>query len=299
MKSVKAMIGLAVVAAFAGWMIGCDALNPADTDSATITISSIDSIPAGFPGTVKGEIKGDPQLDNIVFTILKDGEEVTDGSVDYEALSNYTDEKSVKLQELMEITTEEEACNGIYTLQIEVTAGSATSKKSETFKVYNGSPCDGSGTGTPIEGGTVFTAGAQSANAGSYINLDADTAYITNDAVNHVTDIDLFYGVHGGEEKLMSPAWSRNNGFMAGEAFVDAISTQLFKTELTAAEFNAITTKEEIQALWDDAEAVTSGVVVADGDVVIAKTSEGATALMLITSQTEGQSGTITAKVAR
>jgi len=291
---------LAGMSAMLCMLLGCFGLEGEDsTDTVTITIDAIGSITAGSYKAVDGKIDANVAIETVTYAI-KDSAgaavtskvTVSSQSVNGEKDADLTDDAEVK------INTTADACNGTYTLSISVVAGSATSTQSQTFTVTGGT-CGG-GTGTPVTVTTLGPIGSNQASAGSSIDLDAGQVYTSLQAGTHVADLDLCYSYSGTDsaDKLFTPSHAKKSGYTYAANWSNPPTTAFIKTSLTPALFDSVGTKEEVEALWTGTQITTSAVCIAN-DVFIVKTTANAYALVLISAQTPGATGTITIKLAK
>jgi hypothetical protein len=174
-------------------------------------------------------------------------------------------------------------------------AGSAEATQTQTFTITGGT------SGTPVSVSAALTVGSNgNATEGSSIDLDIPEVYSMSEAANHVSDLDLCYSYSGvaSADKIFTPSHAKASDYTYASGWSNPPTTSFIKTSLTPAEFDDISTAEEIEALWTGTPTETSEVCEED-DVFIVKTTEDVYVLVLISEQTPGKTGTITIKVAK
>jgi hypothetical protein len=307
-------IGAVVVSCFG--LFGCSAL-PTDADSVTITLTSsaVDTITAGTGEVTKsvgGSISTNKTISTVTASIVDSNGAALDATngnlIKYSMATVPTGKDKLDLAgtgtdnaslALTIHVVSSAAYNGKYTLKISATAGSATTSKDVIFVVKNGTNHTA---GTPAVISALLDVGANgNATLGSSIDLDIPAVYLSAAAATHVADLDLCYSHNGtlNTDKLFSPAQAKASGFTYAANWTAPNATEFYKTTLTAAQFNAITTNEAIVALWTATSAQTASLDCAAGDVFIAKTNLNATVLVLISTQVAGAAGSISIKVAK
>jgi hypothetical protein len=288
-------------------LAGCGLLDPtADKDSVDIALDPLPaSISANGHAYVVATLDANVEITDIKGTVTKlDGSAATGVTVSNPSAPN---EKKVSIKQSpngsdevdMPINVASDACNGDYLFTLSVTAGTATSSKSDTFSVSGGKNCD-TPTGTAIETVTLNAGANENTTLGSSIDLDAGEVYKMADAASHVSALDLCYAhTVSNIDKLGSPSWAKASAFTFAKNWSNPPEIKFYKTDLTVTQFNAITTKEEIAALWTESKATDQSYEAAKNDVFIVTTTADAIALVLINDQTAGSTGSITIKVAK
>jgi hypothetical protein len=295
MKKLLSLLGVGIIAAM--WS-GCGVTNPAS--SVTIKIDGIGAVVVGgASGQVTGSIQTDSLLTSVSMKVLSGSTDVSsDFTVSY--TSAYLNKKSVDLNTDMSTTVAAKTgtASGTYTLSITAEAGSITSTTTKDFGVTGGQ------TGTPVDTATLV-AGSNQAIAGSSIDLDEPAIYNSAASVANVSKIDLCYsytnvaGFTAGDY-LFSPDQAQSSGYTYTSGWTTTPNTTAFYlTNLTAAQYNAITTKEQVAALWTAPAAPTPYALCTAGEVFIAKTDQSAIVLIYISAQTPGATGTISLKIAK
>jgi hypothetical protein len=291
----KKLLGLLSAGLIIGLLSGCG-LGPAD--SPTISIDPIGSIAKGSYAHVTGSVAGGEAITSLSCAILTS----TDGVVSSSEISvtwpnPVAGEKTRDFTstEPIIITVSNSATSGSYKLKVSVTAGSSTD---QTFSFTV------TGTGGTAATTWTGTMGSNQSNAaGSSIDLDGPTVYTGTASNSHVSEIDLCYSYAAAPysyDALFSPDQAKLSLYNYTSGWTTTPnSTKFYKTTLTPTQFNAITLKSEITALWSEPGAATPYAQCTADDVFIAKTEQNAIVLILITAQTAGSGGTITLKTAK
>ena len=294
MKKVLALVCVGMVAAL---FTGCGITNP--VSAPTITVSDIGAINAGAYKDVTGKVTADTAISAITYTIVTSA----DASVPLTEISVTGPTPNGKTLEFtstspIRITATNTAQPGSYKLKISVTAG-ASGEGSFPFTI------SGTVVTRDIDTATLI-AGSNQAVAGSSIDLDQPAIYTSSTSIANVSKIDLCYaytpGVSGisAGDYLFSPDQAEASGYSFTSGWTTTPnSTAFYKTTLTEAQFDAITTKAAVTALWSQPAAATPYIMCAAGDVFIAKTDLNAIVLIHINSQTAGNTGSITLKIAK
>ncbi|MDO5577255.1 MAG: hypothetical protein Q4F84_09255 [Fibrobacter sp.] len=255
---------------------------------------------AGSTYEITGEIKASEQIIDVQIDVVNENDRVVDESeikVNYPP--NMTGTKSFEFKNSnFTITVAPNAQSGTYKIEVWVTTESeAEGSLRKTITVTGGSDKP---TGTPVTISTITAGANKNSQYGSSIDLDAGVAYKMADAASRVADIDLCYAFAGttNDEKIGSPYWAKASEFDFAKNWTNPLATKFYKLSMTAAEFDAITTKEQMPA-FTEASATEASYAVTSGDVFIVKTSQGATALIRIADKVAGAAGTITIKSAK
>jgi len=280
----------ASVTAFSLFVIGCGTTDPEDATAPTITGPvKIDTLKAGTPVNAIIEITA---KDTVTFS----GRITTAAGVVSTAITatpaltkNDIKEKKVTYTLTSSATTPA----GAYYLEISATSAGLTSTVKFDLVVPGAA-------GTPVTTAEIIAGANKHATAGSSIDLDAGVAYLSAAAATNLASIDLCYAhTASAGDKLGTPTWAKLSGYDFAVNWANPPTTMKFyKTALTAAQFDAITTKEAIPA-FVDANATAESAVTVAGDVFIVKTTAGAICLLKIASQVAGETGTITIKTAK
>jgi hypothetical protein len=275
-------------------LVGCNLLNPEEeTSIPKVTMNTIGAITAGNFKNVTGEITADEVITNVTYAITTSaGVAVAKTVIDYKG-PTVRDVKKFEFKDnnVITITPAATATAGAYKLKLTVTAGS-TVDASFDFTVAAGS----GPVGTAVVSATIPAGSNSNAAYGSSIDLDAGVAYKMADAASHVADLDLCYSTTGtGTDKLGSPNWAKLSDFNYAKNWASPAATKFYKTALTKAQFDAITTREQIPA-FVDASATAESYEAALNDVFLVKTTQSAIVLVLINEKTNGANGSITIK---
>jgi len=251
------------------------------------------SVPAtpSSPAKISGTIDAGKALDSVVVT-------VTDaGGVSLSRNKYGTSGKTQYTVDALDFSFNPSSCNETYRAQFTAFAG--TDSKSQSVDIPLSGAKDCSGNSGNLLTVTTLTAGAQSnPSLGSSIDLDAPKIMLASAARAASADVDLVYANSFADEAdmLWSPSSAVDNvDFMTGWEVYN--TTQFHK--VTGTTFAAVTTAEELAALWKPASAVTTGLPVVAGNLVIAKSNTGKLVLIQIASQVPGETGSITIKVAK
>ncbi|MBN1578303.1 MAG: hypothetical protein JW913_17210 [Chitinispirillaceae bacterium] len=270
--------------------IGCGLLDATEESTPEITINSIGSIDVGTFKNVTGKVTAGEAITSIAYTIT----DASDNDVSTITVSGPSSSSEDKIEfkdnDAIKITVGNNAVAADYKLKITVTAGS-TVDATFNFTV------SGSG-GTAVETVTLDAGANQNSTLGSSIDLDGGDVWLSAQAANNVSKIDICYShTSSGGDKVGSPYWAQESDYNYAKDWSNPPQTKIIKLSMTSAEFDAVTTKEAIEAKWSGTEVISLAVV--EGDVFIVKTTEDAYALVRITDQVAGETGKITIKVAR
>lgn len=292
----KKLVTLLFVGALIVMWNGCTEDGPLGGSTITITITSIGVVQVGgAAGEVVGEIESDAELTAVTMKVLDSADNDVSTNFTVSFTSAYVGEKKVKLKDDMSttITAKAGTAGGTYKLQITATAGSIEGIQSKTFTVTGG--------GTPVTTATIQAGANSNATIGSSIDLDEPKVMLTAEANQNVSKIDICYAYSGTDavEKLFSPHHAKLSGYTFASAWANPNQIKFYKTTLTPAQYNAITTKEQLALQWTDPGIAGTSIACAKDDVFIALTEQGAIVLMLITAQTAGAAGTIDMKIAK
>jgi hypothetical protein len=280
-------------------LMGCDLLGPADADSVDITLGAIPAITSASNQAVTGNVDANVEITSIT-PVIKDasGNAVTTITISKNNVDNTKKKIDLKTDLALTLVVGAQTCNGTYTLELTAVAGTASTTKSATFTVSGVKDCT-KPEGTPVVTATISAGSNSNSDLGSSIDLDAGVAYKMSAAASHVAELDLCYSSTGaGVDKLGSPNWAKLSNFDYAKNWTAPPATKFYKTDLTKAQFDAITTKEQIPA-FVDASATAESYPAALNDVFTVKTTAGATVLVLINAKTDGAAGSITIKTSK
>lgn len=281
--------------------IGCDMLNPTDEDEVTITLTTFSSIEGGSYEPVTAVIDANVEITSVSVSVTKDGEAVTSG-VTIEKQNMPTGEEKIEVKESggdmkIEVKVAADACEGDYVFTISAKAGSAEVSKTNDFTVTNAKDCSVP-EGTPVETMTLEAGANKNSSLGSSIDLDGGDVWKMADAANHVSEIDICYShTASNGDKVGSPTWAKASNYDYAKNWDNPPETEMHAVSISSTTFDGIATVEEIEDLWESSSAAVS-LTVEEDDIFIVKTTEGEYALVRITEQTAGETGSITIKVA-
>ncbi len=303
----KRFLGWALVGLVAGMgMVGCDLLSAVDNDTCDIKINNtLTTISGGAHDYVDATVTANVEITEINVTVTtKDGAEVSSSQITVDKQTIPTGEKKIVIKQNddmeIKITVNASACNGDYILTLEAKAGSVSSSKEDTFTVSGAKDCSVPD-GTPVTEVTINAGANKNTEYGSSIDIDAGKSMLMSEAAGKVADIDLCYAYSGAAsvEKLGTAKWASDSKFDFATGWASPPNIKFYKVSMTAAEFAAVDTKEAIEALWDVTKATANNYEAAEGDVFLVETTDGALAILRISSQDAGNGGSITMKVAK
>ncbi|MDB5048759.1 MAG: hypothetical protein JWO30_1830 [Fibrobacteres bacterium] len=298
MKKVLALHSVALMVAL---LTGCnETTSPTDPAGNSVSFSnlavspdSIYTVSSAF-GRINGTLTGTSTITAYTFTVHgKNGVDASsmfeiDDSVVQKKVVDLNADANARIRGLFGVT------RGKYYLILKATSDGKVSTDSVAFTVIQ--PTD--------LVTTTLVAGSNQSVEGSSIDLDEPAIYTAATSAANLTAIDLCYahstganGIPAGDY-LFSPdkAKSTGNNFTSGWTGT-ANATAFYKLQNFPG-FDTVYTKADVAALWTEPTEPTPDALVASGDVFIAKTEQGAIAIIQITAQTPGGAGTITFKVA-
>jgi hypothetical protein len=303
----KRFLGWALVGLVAGMgMVGCDLLSAVDNDTCDIKINNTLTTVSGDSYVyVDATVTANVEIEKINATVTtKDGADVPSSEIKVEKQTIPTGEKKIVIKQNgdmeIKITVDATACDGDYILTLEATAGSVSSSKEDTFTVSGAKDCSQPDE-TPLTESEISAGANKNTEYGSSIDIDAGKSMLASEAADKVADIDLCYAYSGvaSVEKLGTAKWALDGGFDFADGWSSPPNVKFYKVTMTEAEFTAVDTKEAIEALWDATKATANNYTAAEEDVFLVETTEGALAILRISSQVEGNAGSITMKVAK
>lgn len=270
--------------------------DPTGTTTVTITIESIGAVVInGAAGEVVGEIEADEALTSVTMKVLDSQDQDVTANFTVNFTSAYVGLESVKLKDDMSTTVaaKQTATAGTYKLQITAAAGDVETISSKAFPVTGG--------GTPVTIATLQAGANQHTTLGSAIDLDEPKAMLKAEADQNVSKIDICYAYSGTDavEKFFSPHHAKLSGYTFAQDWATPNESKFYITTLTPAQYNAITTKEQLAQEWTEPANPATSVACAKDDVFIAKTEQGVLVLILVTDQVAGATGTIDIKIAK
>jgi len=298
MKQFSKLLVAAAICSFG--FIGCGLLGPSDPSSPEVKLDNvIGSIGVGSYSNVTGSVSAGEAITSISYKIenssgaTASGITVTGPTIPADTKKfNFTNTSPIV------ITVANSATAADYKLVISVTAGSSVEVKFD-FSVTGTTQ-----QGTPVTTVTLDAGANGNSTLGSSIDLDGGTVWKMADAANNVSKIDICYAHSGTEnnDKVGSASWAKASGYDFAANWASPPDCKMHSVTMTETEFNATTTKEEVAALWDDSKVSATApykLAVTQGSVFIVKTTENVLALVRVSSQTAGSTGSITIKVAK
>ena len=290
MKKLIAVAGAIAAITFSG----CGILD-IDDDSVTINNTRIGTLTAPALEPLKGNIDANIEITDVSFSIS----DASGGTVPTNLInilggnSIPTDKEKIDFEDYnIQIFVADTAYNGEYTLRISATAGTATVSKNDVFTVTGGRD---EAAGTDLDETTVQL-GAQGASPPSLLDADEMVAYsstITSEVDRAKIDLIFWNSTVGGVTALrfISPSVAAGSPF---DTWSNKAATEFKK--VNAGNYDATTTQEELDALWGSGAGEVR-VDVAQGDVVLVKTSEDAIKMVRIeTLSGSGNTATISVK---
>jgi hypothetical protein len=290
----KKLLALISAVGLVAMMNGCGLNDPAS--KVDISITSIGPVAAGGGAAiVEGTIEADSIITNVDMTVLNS----TDG--DFKSnftlywTTGYTGKEKADLKVDMSTTVAAKSTtpSGTYKLKITGSSGGITTSSTKEFTVTS--------VGTPVTVATVEAGANKNTTLGSSIDLDEPKVMLMEESTTNLSTVDICYAYSGtdGTEKLFSPHHAKASAYTFTANWGTPNETKFYKTFLTPTQYDAITTKEQVQAEWSEPEIAATSIDCAKDDVFIAKTDQGAIVLMLITSQTPEATGKIDLKIAK
>lgn len=278
-------------------LIGCGLLDLTESKSADISVSVPSTLQKGTRTGVTGEISAPDEIASVEITVqTSSGTSVSKSQieVEYQTISGVKSFK-FKDEDRIYIKVASSAQAGDYKLVVSVTdINNSNTTLSFNFTVGGGS------TGTQVVEGT-FTLGAHDhATVGSSVDLDNGQVMLAAAAraANSGVDIVYTYSSKVSSPVLMTPVYAKNESGIT--AFANWVNPNDTKFHKVSADYDDITTKEEIESLFDASKVVSDGrLQVSAGDVVVVKTDEGAYVLVEIVTVSSNASGTANFKYAK
>jgi hypothetical protein len=299
MKKVLALLCLGLVVAF---FAGCNSKSPTSPSANSVTFSNLSMRPdtiyavASFFGNVSGTMTGTSTITN--YNVTVHDKQGADASATFAILNTVVQNKVVdlKVDAATRVMARAATAVGKYYLVITAMIGTQSFSDSIAFAV----------TLQPNLYIDSVVAGSNQSPIGSSIDLDAPQIYPDSTSADNLSSIDLCYAYSTGANGipagnyLFSPDQAKASGFSFTSTWTGTPnSTAFYKVQnFTGADFDTVYTKAEIAALWTAPTAPTPYVLCNQGDVFIAQTDQGTIALIHITAQTPGATGTISLKIA-
>ncbi len=296
MKKVLALLCLGLAVSF---FAGCNDSSPTSPSGNSVSFSnlavtpdSIYNVSSAF-GTINGIMTGTSTITNYTLTVHKNGSDVSTLFLILDTCVQKT-VVDLKVDAQARIYAHHGAVPGKHYLIFTAMIGSKTFTDSVAF----------------IVPGDLYTesvvAGSNQSLQGNSIDLDEPAIYADSNSAANLSVIDLCYANSSGAngipngDYLFSPDKAKALGLNFTGTWTGTPNTTVFYKlqNFTGAAFDTIYTKAQVAALWTDPVGPTPYAKCSLGDVFIAKTEMGATALIYITAQTPGSAGTVTLKIA-
>lgn len=305
MKTLRILALTSLVAGF-GLMTGCDTTSStsgptikefqiANTDGTGFN-EATDSLAAGGSVAVWGEVTSDAGLSNVTVTV-KDAAGATKLSLPNSTSATsyvFGPDKTVKIT----IATTTAWAKGKYSVQLTATDknGNSSTSSSLPLLIKGGTTVP---TGTAVTATTVTLGSNDNATYGSSIDADAMSVYKISQVTTALQGgIDAYYAYSSTDklDKFFSPSQAKTSGFDGIKSWTVSTSVSLYNLgTMTATAFAAITTQEQIDALFTGKTSAVS--VPAAADVVVGiKTSAGVYRVLHVDAITAGSTGTVTVK---
>jgi hypothetical protein len=288
-------LALAAVALSFGALTACDSTSSSNAptvsefESANFT-ETTDTLKIGNYIDFYGKVTDDQGLKNWSLTVLNSA-----GAVVYTASVPTISGTSVSFDLQGKSTTNLRVSNdgswgatGQYTVRLTVTNSQGNSINADQ-KIY--AEGKGSATTTPLTNQGVVPLGAQSASAGSFLDVTNYTAY-TSGANKPYATIDVVFGADAaGTASLLSPYAASTDGFpaLAGSATTSAWPT-LNKTIIVGPLTSALGTQEAVAAAIGS--ATTQKVAATNGLYALKLGSSGKYAALKLTVSGSGKTAT-------
>jgi len=269
---------------------GC-LLGPAsDEDEVSIDVDPVQTIGSSGNITITGDIKANVEINTVRYSVLNAlNAEVPPSLIEVDNDITPVGKKKLDIGEDLKLRLKisAQACDGLYTLKIEVVAGTAERLALVPITISGVKTC------SVVTEDTLrtqqVTLGNQSATAGSALDADLMVVYSSQQfsAPSVQATIDLWFGVvSGGKAKMMAPSVA--TGFApVNNNWTTKNATKILKV---SASFDQIKTQSQINTLWTETGSVSSVEIYAN-DVFVIKTAEGNYRLLRIVSASASESG--------
>jgi hypothetical protein len=293
----KLIAGITATCLLGLGMTGCF-LNPASNDDEVdVKLGDISSIAAGTTQHVTAKIDANVPITEIGFNITNSaGEDVTAKLFTVQRLNiELGTKEKIEIGNnkdmYITITPNSAICNGTYTLNLTVVAGSASLTKHDEFEVTGGT-CESGQVETELTARTVFV-GNQSSTEGSALDVDEMVVYKSSQLKDNATSqaaVDAWFGIVQSKATIMAP--SAATGFAPiTQNWSVKNATKFLKVSV---DFNSIKTQSAIDALWSGSGS--ASLAIAAGDVIVVQTVGGNYRLLLIESASNETNGVVTVK---
>lgn len=291
---IRKLATIACVCAVGFGFSGCGLLDTEEKSAPEVTLTVPSPLDAGTTTPITGEVEASEEISSVIFTIVtSDDEAVSESKIDAEG-PTVKGVKSFKFKDdALTIKVSSDAQSGDYKLKVTVTAD----VQNVTYFPFS---VEGGSSGTSVVTATITAGANNNPTYGSSIDLDEGVAWLSAEAKNNVSKIDLCYAYSGlnNVEKIGTPEWANASLYDFADGWTNPPQTKFYKLSMTETEFDAITTKEEIPE-FNSSNAGKISSEVENGDVFIVETTEGAIALICITDKVAGNTGSIKIKMAK
>lgn len=282
----KKLLALVCVAGMAGLWSGCGLFDPTDANI-TVVINSIPDVAANSGAasfTVK--VESDEDITGMTYQVKQSGTDKTSSfTVTPPNQTDYMGKKDVTLD--FSIAAGSGASAASYDFYVKVDAGDINDDDTRAFTVTGGG-------GTPVTEKTGISLGAQDATPASLLDADDMTTHsmsITDEATRGKIDVIFVYATVSGNQFLAFTSPS----VAAGSPYDTWTNKAASEFKKVTADYATITTQEQIDALWGTGAGDTR-LQIAQGDVIVIKTSEGTYSLVEITTLS-GTNGSATMNI--
>jgi hypothetical protein len=291
MKKVLALLCAGLMAAF---FAGCSKSstgpsgNSVSFSNLAVTPDSIYAVASAF-GAIHGTMTGTSTITNYTFTVHdKNG---ADDSTMFFIPNTIVQQKVVDLRADADAKIEAHYGThpGAYYLIITAMIGSQSFTDSVAFTVrsdlYTDSVVAGSNQSIDLDGPEIYTASTSADNLSAI-----DLCYAYCSGVTGIPDGDYLFSPDQAKASVLNftTNWTGTPN-----------STAFYKLQnFTGADFDTVSSKASVAALWLDPSGPTPQALCTQDDVFIARTDQGMIVLIHITAQTPGSAGTITLKIA-
>lgn len=277
-------------------LIGCGLLGPLEElTTPKVELEMPTSIQKGAFAQISGNIKASEEITSVVIKVVtSSGTSVPESQIKIEYPSILGVKSfDFKGENRIRLNISNSAPNGNYKLKVTVTANT-------TIDAYFDFSVGGGSTGTPVVKGSIELGAHGHETEGSSVDLDNGQVMLAAAAraANSGVDIVYTYSSKVSSPVLMTPVYAKNeSGIIAFAEWVNPNNTKFHKVNV---DYDNITTKEEIEALFDASKVVSDGrLKVSAGDVVVVKTDEGAYVLVEIVTVSSDAKGTANFKYAK
>ncbi len=301
MKKVLAIAGMATALLINGCLLDGGTEEDNGISFKDVLVTDTVRVGSGASGGVpiEGIMEANAEITNIQFTVYNSSQANVTSSFSFLTFVTPIGKSKVNLkdQNATITATSTSLTSGTYNLKISGEVNGEITSIEKSFQVKNGNVVV-----TPdLKDTTVTVAGHGSNTIGSSFDLDAGKVMLATDAIKANSGVDLVYTFSATRNSpvLMTPVYAKNSSNIAVfENWVSPNATQFHEVFLV--DFDAITTKAEIQALFNASLASSTGREnCAANSVFVVKTDTGAYALLRMETVSTSSTGTATIKFAR